>query len=145
MKRSALHRLLSAFLALLVLTSSVGLTVQRHTCRQSGHTTAGVIFSTPRHGCPPPQPGAHQARAALKSACCDFSAHLHKLDAAAADVVGGKLLPAPFVALLPAPGWQRGAPVPARSAAAARWHAADSPPPPRSGRALLAFVCTLVV
>ena len=131
MKRPSLHRLLSAFLALLVLTSSVGLTVQRHTCRQSGHTTAGLIFSTPHHGCPPPRAASHRAKA--------------QLETAASDVVATKLLPAPLPALLPQlGGWL----LPPRAVvllAPTRWPADDASPPLRAGRRLLAFVCTLVV
>ncbi|MBC8083940.1 MAG: hypothetical protein H7Z21_12075, partial [Hymenobacter sp.] len=85
MKRPLSHRLLSTLLALLVLTASVGMTVQRHVCRQSGSRTASVVFTTPRHRCPAPEPTAntraHSGQKQLKAACCDFSAHLHKLDA----------------------------------------------------------------
>ncbi|RYU79403.1 HYC_CC_PP family protein [Hymenobacter persicinus] len=146
MKRPILHRLFSAFLALLVLTSSVGLAVQQHTCRSSGHSTAAVIFSTPHHGCPAPTAATHDTKAQVKAACCDFSAHFHKLDASASDVSWAKHLAPAFVAVLPGPalGWQ---PLGTARllAQAPAWQASDSSPPPRGGRTLLAFVCTLVV
>ncbi|MBT9393875.1 hypothetical protein KLP40_11940 [Hymenobacter sp. NST-14] len=147
MKRPFRHRFFSALLALLVLTASVGLTVQQHTCRQSGHHSAAIIFRPAHHGCPPAgrTPGVHQAAAPqLTKSCCEFGAHFHKLDAPAAQLSWVK---APAPALLPL--WPS-APAPALRAnataePAARWFAADSSPPPLGGRALLTFVGVLVV
>ncbi|WP_324671606.1 hypothetical protein [Hymenobacter sp. GOD-10R] len=147
MKRPLTHRLFSGFLALLVLTASVGLTVLRHTCTQSGHTSTAVIFSTPHHGCPSvkPAPEPHSASAHLKGTCCDFKANFHKLDASSSDVSWVKSLVPEFVAAwLPMHGWPT-APTAPQVAQAVTWHASDSSPPPRAGRALLTFVCTLVV
>jgi hypothetical protein len=150
MKRPLSHRLFSALLALLVLSASVGLTVQRHTCRESGQTTAAVVFSTPKHRCPAPKSTKsvghqHSTQAKLKSACCDFQAHFHKLDAPSPELAWVKLLTPPFVAdWLPNASWPTlpSAPVVAHAAA---WYASDSSPPPRAGRELLTFIQVLVV
>jgi hypothetical protein len=151
MKRPLSHRLFSALLALLVLSASVGLTVQRHTCRESGQTTTAVVFSTPKHRCPAPARPTkalehqHSTHARLKGACCDFQAHFHKLDVPAPELAWVKLLVPPFVAdWLPTTPWPTlpAAPLVARAAA---WHASDSSPPPRAGRELLTFIRMLVV
>ncbi|WP_019947854.1 HYC_CC_PP family protein [Hymenobacter aerophilus] len=147
MKRPLLHRLFSVWLALLVLTSSVGLAVQQHLCRQSGQRSTDIIFQAARHGCPPMQlaDGPHEAGPAhLTKSCCEFGADFHKLDTASAQL---SLVKAPAPALLPA--WPT-APFPAFKAAvglvpALRWYAADSSPPPLGGRALLTRVGVLVV
>ncbi|SDY31207.1 HYC_CC_PP family protein [Hymenobacter psychrophilus] len=147
MKRPLLHRLFSVWLALLVLTSSVGLAVQQHLCLQSGQRSTDVIFRPARHGCPPVQTAdsPHQAEVVpLVKSCCEFGAHFHKLDAASAQLNWAKTS---VPALLPA--WPT-APFPAFKAAAlhraaAHWYAADSSPPPLGGRALLVRVGILVV
>ncbi|MCC3158182.1 hypothetical protein LJ737_13115 [Hymenobacter sp. 15J16-1T3B] len=149
--RSLLVRLTSLWLALLVLTASVGLTVQQHTCYVSGRTQRAVVL-TPHHGCAPA--GLAQAdckrpsplkKASVKNGCCEFSAHHHKVDASAHDLALGKVPVPALVAVLPAaPMW----PQPAAAAVAAHTrilHAANASPPPRAGRALLTFVCVLVV
>jgi predicted secreted protein len=136
-------------MALFVLLTSVGLTVQSHTCRSSGRSTAAIIFSAPEHKCPP----ASQARlvkaahalggkAQLKSACCEFGAHFHKLDATSQHLDQTKYLTPPtLLALLTEP--VEPAFSSARRLSVARpWHAADSSPPRRAGRQLLTFVCT---
>lgn len=133
-------------LALLVLASSVGLTVLRHTCRESGNTTANIVFSTPQHGCPPSKPAAaHSHSSQLKESCCDFSAHLHKLEVPSPELTWTKLLPSPLLApeWLPVVDWPVLMPAPL-VVQAAGWHAADSSPP-RAGRVLLAFISVLVV
>ncbi|QDA59096.1 HYC_CC_PP family protein [Hymenobacter jejuensis] len=151
MKRPLSHRLFSAMLALLVLASSVGLTVLQHTCRESGRSTASVVFSTPHHRCPSPMSVASAGhtsaphKAQLKGACCDFSTHFHKLDSSSPQLAWVKSLVPDWVAVpLPATCWPALPPA-AVVAQATRWYAADSSPPPRAGRLLLAFVCTLVV
>lgn len=146
-----LLRLTSLWLALLVLTASVGLTVQQHTCRVSGQTQRAVVL-TPRHACAPAglaeascgKPAA-PAKTTLKAACCEFSAHHHKVDASAHDLALGKIPVPALVAVLPAPPtWPQ--PVAASAATETRLlHAADSSPPPRAGRALLTFVGVLIV
>lgn len=143
------HRLLSALLALLVLTASVGMAVLQHTCHLSGYRTTAVVFSTPQHRCPAPEPTPetthHSTKAQLSSACCDFQAHLHKLDAPAPELTWAKLLPPLLVAdWLPATAWPMLLPAPLVARATA-WHASDSSPPPRAGRQLLAFIQVLVV
>lgn len=146
-----LLRLTSLWLALLVLTASVGLTVQQHTCHVSGQTQRAVVL-TPHHGCAPagqPEAGCRKpaapAKATLKAGCCEFSAHHHKVDAPAHDLGLGKIPVPAFVAVLPAPPvW----PLPVAASAATETrllHAADSSPPPLAGRALLTFVGVLVV
>ncbi|WP_375436622.1 hypothetical protein [uncultured Hymenobacter sp.] len=149
MKRPLSHRLFSTLLALLVLAASVGMTVQQHTCHLSGSRTASIIFSTPQHRCLAPKPAserhAHSSQAQLKVACCDFSAHLHKLDAPTSGIVWAKLLPSPFVApWWPTPTWPALPPALLITQADA-WHAADSSPPLRAGRVLLSFIGMLVV
>ncbi|TGE14638.1 HYC_CC_PP family protein [Hymenobacter elongatus] len=145
MKPTRIHRLFSAFLALLILTSSVGLTVQSHSCTISGRSTASIIFSAAQHQCPsvsegavPGAPGA----ARLQKACCEFGAHFHKLEAAARHSDPTKLL-LPQVS----PVWYLAAyelifPAAPSTSSSAAWHASDASPPPRAGRVLLTFVCT---
>ncbi|MBX0290559.1 hypothetical protein K3G63_08930 [Hymenobacter sp. HSC-4F20] len=149
MKRPLLHRLFSIWLALLVLTTSVGLTVQQHTCRESGKHTAAIIFSPAHHGCPASKPAGHDShqtgKAQLKKACCEFGAHFHKLDAPSAELAWVK---APVPALMPA--WPAATvwpsvPTTPQLRAELRWYAADSSPPLRAGRTLLTFVSVLVV
>ncbi|GAB3841572.1 hypothetical protein [Hymenobacter jeollabukensis] len=150
-QRSLLLRLTSLWLALLVLTASVGLTVQQHTCHLSGRTQRAVVL-TPHHGCAPAgmtvagcQRPAPLKQPSVKDGCCEFSAHHHKVDASAHDLGLGKVpVPALVAVLPPAPMW----PQPAAAAVAAQTrilHAADASPPARAGRALLTFVCVLVV
>ncbi|MCB2408180.1 HYC_CC_PP family protein [Hymenobacter lucidus] len=148
MKRPLLHRLFSGFMALLVLTTSVGLTVQSHTCRSSGRSTAAIIFSAPQHKCPPASSAAalaasHQlpGKAELKKSCCEFGAHFHKLEAASHTSDQAKLLPPVLTAWSPASDW--GLFQPGRLVTqGATWHASDSSPPLRAGRMLLVFVGT---
>lgn len=149
MKRPLLHRLFSFWLALLVLTSSVGLTVQQHTCRQSGYRSASVIFSPARHGCPAPRPVRSELQPAgpvqLTASCCEFGAHFHTLDAPSAELAWLKL-PAPaIVPPRPAPLVWAAVPASVWLKAPQGWYAADSSPPPRAGRQLLTFVGVLVV
>lgn len=149
MKRPLSHRLFSALLALLVLTASVGMTVQQHTCHLSGSRTASVVFSVPQHRCPAPKPEAghhlHSSQTHLKAACCDFSAHLHKLDAPTSALTWAKLLPTPIVVTWwPTPSWPILPPA-LLVAQADAWHAADSSPPLRAGRVLLSFIGVLVI
>jgi len=148
-KRSISHRLFSAWLALLVLTASVGMTVQQHVCRESGSRTTSVVFSTPQHRCPAPKPASeqhtHSRQTQLKAACCEFSAHLHKLDAPTPEITWAKLLPTPLLATWwPAFTWPTLPPT-LLVAQADAWHAADNSPPLRAGRILLAFIGVLVV
>ncbi|RAK66096.1 hypothetical protein DLM85_15460 [Hymenobacter edaphi] len=148
-----LLRLTSLWLALLVLTASVGLTVQQHTCHVSGRTQRAVVL-TPRHGCAPAgmaaaelgcQRPAPLKQTSVKGGCCEFSAHHHKVEASAHDLSLGKVPVPALVAVLPAPPmWPPPAAV-ATAAEARILHAADASPPPRAGRALLTFVCVLVV
>jgi hypothetical protein len=139
------RRLFSLLLAVLVLTSSVGLTVQRHTCRISGRSKVEVSVpgELALRGCDgqlaPTVP-------VVKDNCCDFSSHVHKLSAPAHELAAKVLVPAPLLAVLvPEMTWPLALPAQALTAAGPRWFAADSSPPLRSGRELLAFVCTLVV
>lgn len=143
---SAFRRLVSLLLAVLVLAASVGLTVQRHTCRLSGRSQVAVAVpgQWALGGC------AGQLaplRPVVKDNCCDFSSHVHKLSASAQELGTNVLIPAPMLAAwLPEATWAIAAPAVLQDAARApRWFAADSSPPLRGGRELLAFVCALVV
>ncbi|UYZ60911.1 hypothetical protein [Hymenobacter latericus] len=153
-KRSLLLRLTSLWLALLVLTSSVGLTVQQHTCFASGQTQRAVVL-TPHHVCAPKAavadapPACNKpapvAKASVKDGCCDFSAHHHKVDTAASSGPLLKVVAPALLAVLPQPVWAPQATAAAAVAPQLTWHASDSSPPLRAGRALLAFKCTLNV
>ncbi|WP_345224087.1 hypothetical protein [Hymenobacter koreensis] len=149
-KHSLVVRLFSLWLALLVLTASVGLTVQQHTCNLSGKTQRAVVL-TPHHGCAQPatKAGACKQTAAKAAAaddeCCEFSADHKKVDPPASGHFAKVALPT-LVAIVPAPAVWSPAPAPVLAASNQLvLHAADASPPPRAGRALLAFVCTLVV
>ncbi len=129
---------------MLVLTASVGLTVDRHTCRFSGRSQSSLALLGPApRGCygqaTPPR---------IKDSCCEFSRHLHKLTAPANEQAFSKVLvPGPLLAAwLPGATWPR-KPVFAAlvGTAGPRWSAADASPPPLGGRALLAWVGKLVV
>ncbi|GAB3727993.1 hypothetical protein GCM10027594_10090 [Hymenobacter agri] len=143
---SRFRRLVSLLLAVLVLITSVGLTVQRLTCRMSGTSTVAVSVGghTKLRGClgelAPTTPQA-------KDGCCDFSKQEHKLSSPAHELAAKILVPVPtLVATLPANGWPASGAVTASAVAAGpRWFAADASPPPLGGRALLTFVCTLEV
>ncbi|WP_046246956.1 hypothetical protein [Hymenobacter terrenus] len=144
-RHSYFRRLVSLLLAVLVLTASVGLSVQRHTCRISGRSKVEVSVpgQMALRGCngqlAPPRP-------VVKDNCCDFSSHLHKLSAPAHELGAKILMPLPLLAAwLPEMPWPTAPLVMAVEVQGPRWFAADSSPPPRGGRELLAFVCTLVV
>ncbi len=132
-------------LAVLVLTASVGLTVQRLTCRMSGRSTVAVSVAgrAELRGCAgelaPTNPTA-------KDNCCDFTKQLHKLSVPAHEQATKVLVPTPLLAVeAEAINWPDVAAVALPSAGGPRWFSADSSPPPLGGRELLAFVCTLVV
>lgn len=143
---SRFRRLVSVLLAVLVLITSVGLTVQRLTCRMSGRSTVAVSVAgrAELRGClgelAPATPKAQDG-------CCDFSKHEHKLNSPAHELATKILVPVPALsAIVPALGWPV-APAAGASLAGAgpRWFAADASPPPLGGRALLAFACILEV
>ena len=142
---SFFRRFVSLLLAVLVLTASVGLTVQRLTCRMNGHTVVSLMVAAvpaPR-GCTGPGTAAQ-----LKSDdhCCDFSSHSHKLSAPAHELAAKVLVPVPiFAAWVPALTWHTTTAATVLGTSSPRWYAADSSPPPLGGRGLLTFVCTLVV
>ena len=143
---SPFRRLVSVLLAVLVLITSVGLTVQRLTCRMSGQSTVALSVAgrAELRGCmgelAPATPKAQDG-------CCDFSKHEHKLSSPAHELAANVLVPVPaLLAMVPAMRW----PVSAAAAASGitagpRWFAADASPSPLGGRALLAFACTLEV
>lgn len=143
---SPFHRLVSLLLAVLVLVTSVGLTVQRLTCRMSGQSTVAVSVAghAKLRGCL-----GELAPATPKAAdgCCDFSKQEHKLNSAAHELAAKALVPVPaLVAVVPAMTWPApAAAVASLAASGPRWFAADASPPPLGGRALLAFACTLEV
>ena len=142
---SLFRRCVSLMLAVLVLITSVGFTVQRLKCRMSGRSMVAlsVAGQADLRSCAaelaPTTPAA-------KDNCCDFSKQLHKLSVPAHELATKVLVPTPLLALaMPA---LAGFTAPAGAAlvgSSPRWYATDSSPPPRGGRQLLAFVCTLVV
>jgi hypothetical protein len=147
------HRLVSAFLALLVLATSVGLTAERHRCRISGRSTVALslpglanheddaLANKPGRPC-----GKRRA-----DGCCDVSHLHHKLSTQSANAGLAKWLPEPPQllppALLPALAWAGFATSAPLAASVAVGTAANSSPPgvPRAGRVLLTRHCTLVV
>jgi hypothetical protein len=138
------HRLLSLLLAVLVLASSAGLTVQRRTCRISGHSQVRAVL--------PALAVAEQARQLapasdrIQSRCFDFSSQHHKVSPQASGFAESKSGAAVRVAaLLASPRFWEAVSRPTAAISGARWFAADSSPPPRGGRALLAFAGVLVV
>ena len=143
---SLFRRLVSIVLAVLVLITSVGLTVQRLTCRMSGTSTVAVSVAghTELRGCmgelAPTTPKASDG-------CCDFSKHEHKLTSPVHELAAKILVPVPaLLAVVPSLNWpvSTGTNV-SLATTGPRWFAADASPPPLGGRALLAFVCTLEV
>ena len=138
------RRIVSLWLAALVLTASVGLTVERHTCRFSGRSRASLALL----GAGPRSCYGALAPPRAKDGCCDFSRHLHKLTAPAHEQAFGKVLvPGPLLAAwLPGAVGPRVPRRPAQAGAAGpRWFAADASPPPLGGRALLRWAGKLVV
>ena len=143
---SLFRRLVSLMLAVLVLAASVGLTVQRHTCRMTGQSKVDVSVAghLDLRGC-----GGQLAPAApvVKDNCCDFSSHLHKLSAPGHELANKILVPQPalLAVWMPAPMWSAPTTEATPGLAGPEWFATDSSPPARGGRGLLAFVCKLVV
>ena len=140
------HRLTSFALALLVLAASVGLPVQRRTCRLSGRSTTRIGWGQALPGAPGRPVKGHQA--SLERSCYAYNFQLHQLrtDASAPDAA--KLLPAapgPW-ALPPAkqPAWGPAVPGVA-TLAPTRWTTGLAPPPRAGGRALLRRIGVLVV
>ena len=145
LRYSVFRRLVCLLLAVLVLTASVGLTVQRSTCRMSGRSTVDVLLAgqLAQRGC-----GSQLVPTGpiLKDNCCDHSSHLHKLSTPAHELAAKILMPVPLLAVFTVTVvWPFVIAEEAPVTGAPHWFAADSSPPPRGGRELLAFVCTLVV
>jgi hypothetical protein len=139
------RRFLCLLLAALVLTTSVGLTVQRLTCRMSGRSTVAVSVAghADLRGC---TGEAAPATPTAKDNCCDFSKQLHKLSSPVHELTAKIIAPAPLLAVLPRKNaWRALAPAASAVASAPRWFAADASPPPRGGRGLLVFVGKLEV
>lgn len=140
---SHLCRLVSFTLAVLVLITSVGFTVQRMTCRISGRSrvAVAVAVATTVHGCTTGREAATE-----RGGCCDFSKQVHKLSHPVSELAAKILVPVPLLAVLPRRvSWPAARVAEQPALGGARWYAADSSPPPRGGRALLALACTLVV
>ena len=141
--RSFAHRIVSLWLAALVLTASVGLTVERHTCRFSGrsHSSLALLGTGPRncYGTTTPL--------RVRDGCCAFSSHLHQLTAPApAQAFAKVLVPGALLAAwLPGPVWPQARLSLAAVAAGPSWFSADASPPPLGGRTLLVWVSKLVV
>lgn len=142
---SQFRRFVSLLLAVLVLTTSVGLTVQRLTCRMSGRSTVALSVAgrADLRGC---TGELAPATPAAKDNCCDFSKQVHKLTLPTHELASKILVPPPLLAVdVPALTWPRLAATAEPKGGGPRWFAADSSPPPLGGRGLLTFVCTLVV
>lgn len=141
------RRSVSFALAMLVLITSVGFTVQRMTCRMSGQSLVAVAVAVAGQA---DLRGCAEALApvtpTVKDNCCDFSKQLHKLSIPTHELAAKILVPAPLLAILPsALTWPATAGPVVVAANSPRWFAADSSPPPLGGRELLALACTLVV
>ena len=138
-------RFLNLALALLVLAASVGLPVQRRTCRLSGRSTARIVWHGAAGALSTP---AQTPESGLAAACYAYSLQLHQLSPETPALDDGRLLPAAADGLaLPADGSFR---LPARprfwAPALVAGRVAHLPPPPRpGGRALLVRIGTLVV
>ncbi|WP_375418216.1 hypothetical protein [uncultured Hymenobacter sp.] len=137
-----LHRFTSLSLALLVLAASIGLPVQRRTCRLSGRSTARIAW-----GVAGPSK-ANSGSATLAGHCYAYSLELHQLSTLAPEAGATKLLPAAPgpLALLPSAdefGLRASSPGALTSRAAPL--AFPTPPPLPGGRALLARIGVLVV
>ncbi|GAB3845104.1 hypothetical protein GCM10028822_03100 [Hymenobacter terrigena] len=143
---SLFRRLVSVLLAVLVLITSVGLTVQRLTCRMSGQSTVAVSVAgrAELRGC---MGELAPAKPQAKDGCCDFSKQEHKLSSPAHELAAKILVPVPpMLVAVPAQSWPVALNTAVSLAAAGpRWFAADASPPPLGGRTLLAFACMLEV
>jgi hypothetical protein len=143
---SRFRRLVSVLLAVLVLITSVGLTVQRLTCRMSGQSTVAVSVAgqAELHGC---LGKLAPATSKAQDDCCDFSKHQHKLSSPVHELAAKVLVPVPSTsAIVPPLSWPvSAAAADLQAATGPRWFAADASPPPLGGRALLALACILEV
>lgn len=139
------HRLLSLTLALLVLVASVGLPVQRRTCRLSGRRTVHLGWYT-LNGTARGTTKAPTAR--LAGSCYAYSFQLHQLPTGSPTTATAKLLPAGpgLLALLPV-GQLRFASGPrwAATAPTSRGPGEPAPPPRPGGRRLLVRIGLLLV
>jgi hypothetical protein len=148
-KHPLTHRLFSGLLALLVLATSVGLTVQQRTCYMSGRSTAALAISGSSDDCQLTSAAllcGPSIAPQLREACCDFATNFHKLSTPATASLGDKFLFAPTInAWLATTVWPSLRATCLVGKVTARWHASDASPPPRAGRVLLAFGCILVV
>ena len=145
MKHSLSHRFLSMVLALLVLAASIGLPVQRRTCRLSGRSTAHIAWSLVNPASALSGIGGSQQKNQhrLESSCYAYSLHLHQLSAPGYSPVATKLLPVGPVWLAP-PALAR-FPIPTRpnlatGAIHSGWFTSKAPPPRPGGRTLLVQV-----
>ena len=141
------RRLVSLLLAVLVLTASVGIKVQRYTCRVSGRSEVSILVpgqATALRGCIEQQA---TTKPIAKDNCCDLISHLHQLATPAHEVVAKALSnnQLPVIWQPAATTWRPAIPKTTVEKCGPRWFAADSSPPPRGGRRLLSFVCALVV
>ncbi|MFC7669234.1 hypothetical protein ACFQT0_19160 [Hymenobacter humi] len=144
-RHSPFRRFVSLLMAVLVLAASVGLTVQRQTCRMSGRSKVeiSVLSQVTLVGC---QGLQAPSLAGADDECCDFSSHLHKVATPVHKLAAKVPVPAPLLlAWVPKQVWPGQALVVAHADVEPRWFAADASPPPPGGRGLLALVCTLMV
>lgn len=146
------HRLLSLTLALLVLAASVGLPVQRRTCRLSGRSTARIAWHVAPHG--PLEGGAESGPAAkrmparLAGSCYAYYFQLHQLSVPAHEAAPTLKLPAaPHWLALPAATLSHSLPplCLVKRAALAVGMGPAAPPSRPGGRRLLARIGVLLV
>lgn len=141
------HRLLSLTLALLVLVASVGLPVQRRTCRLSGRRTVHIGWHTALNGTSP-RGATKSPTTRLAGSCYAYSFQLHQLPAGSPTTTTAKLLPAgPGLLALPPVGQLRFASGPrwAATIPTPRGLGEPAPPPRLGGRRLLVRIGLLIV
>lgn len=139
------RRLFSLSLALLVLAASIGLPVQRRTCRLSGRSTARIAWDAAGpHGA---KSGSRELPGALASHCYAYSLELHQLSTPAPEAGVTKLLPAALGSLALVPAVHNLFWVNSGLAASLPPAAPLAFPTPLlpGGRALLTRICVLVV
>lgn len=102
------HRFVSLLLALVVLAASVGLPVQRRTCRLSGRSTARIAWAAALLGSSSTNSFDIAKHGGLTSNCYGYHLELHQLSTPAPAPTFAKLLPAAVLLALPAassPTW----------------------------------------
>lgn len=143
---SLFRRLVSMLLAMLLLITSVGFTVQRLNCSMSGRSTVtdSVAGRAGLRGC---RGERAPAKPKALNNYCDFSEQEHGLSSPAHMLATKFLVSISSISVIVPPLNWPVAPAAMASLAESghRWFTADAPTPPLGGRALLNFACTLEV